>query len=878
MILIPISSTMFSLFVLLATSTAVAAAATAGEQAFAQSSVINHGIAGDWDADSDCVEVIDLMASKGVKTVIGQGDYGYEDSASKWWNHCFFDKGKPRLGTGFSMWGAIGNHDPRSEYVKKFGMDSAVTKRIVDKHYQIFMNTEESYSVGSSQYDKVVDMLKDAKQQKTEGNVNWISVSFHQPVYSSTSGHPPLTDLRKIYQSLWEQGDVDFVFQGHNHNYERTYPLTWSVSNYQICSTETTDYVDLDDKDCIIFFTVGTGGRSGYSLSSTIPNYIVTSERTKPYGYLNMGIDNVNGIVRFQMFKTDGHTISDFTVKRTLDSTGPTPTPTPLPQPFAFDKAKALNFIKSMYDPSDGMVKECPSCTKKWLWSDQLVAQIALKHIDPEMANAIESKMNSFNIPMRNPWATLDPDYRDKFSVGGTTERQVGSSNVWYSDYSGSDLSCTRYADVAFIKAIHLFYTGNNAGAKACYDAGKAMWDGLGMKDAGQITGEYAVYKTALGLLAQKITGFSSIGIPADYFDRFQAGNGGVTTDLTGGQPQGSQNVETTFAVLAALYPSILSPPSDSAPPSPDSSPSPIPNPTPTPDPISGCSESRIKVGANDYYDDTFPRNTVDKNYNTRWSNYGVGSYIQIELEPNETVCAIDIAWHRGDVRTSDFTVSSSNDGFNFVNVFSSKSSGKTNLYERYIIQNSDLQAKYLRITVNGNTENSWAAITEVRILSKPSTTGPSPDSSPSPIPNPAPATEPISGCSESKITVGANDYYDGTFPRNTVDKNYNTRWSNYGVGSFIQIELEPNETVCAIDIAWHRGDVRTSDFTVSSSNDGFNFVNVFSSKSSGKTNLFDRHLVPEPGLQAKYLRITVNGNTENSWAAITEVRILSKS
>ncbi len=411
----------------------------------------------------------------------------------------------------------------------------------------------------------------------------------------------------------------------------------------------------------------------------------------------------------------------------------PSPTPTPLPQPFAFDKAKALNFIKSMYDPSDGMVKECPSCTKKWLWSDQLVAQIALKHIDPEMANAIESKMNSFNIPMRNPWATLDPDYRDKFSVGGTTERQVGSSNVWYSDYSGSDLSCTRYADVAFIKAIHLFYTGNNAGAKACYDAGKAMWDGLGMKDAGQITGEYAVYKTALGLLAQKITGFSSIGIPADYFDRFQAGNGGVTTDLTGGQPQGSQNVETTFAVLAALYPSILSPPSDSAPPSPDSSPSPIPNPTPTPDPISGCSESRIKVGANDYYDDTFPRNTVDKNYNTRWSNYGVGSYIQIELEPNETVCAIDIAWHRGDVRTSDFTVSSSNDGFNFVNVFSSKSSGKTNLYERYIIQNSDLQAKYLRITVNGNTENSWAAITEVRILSKPSFSTPTPTPTPTP-------------------------------------------------------------------------------------------------------------------------------------------------
>ncbi len=299
----------------------MAAAATAGEQAFAQSPVINHGIAGDWDADSDCVAVTDLMASKGVKTVIGQGDYGYDFSPSEFWNKCFFDNGIPRLGTGFSMWGAIGNHDPKDEYVKLFGMDSAVTKRIVDRHYQIFMNTEEDFGVGSSQYDKVVDILKDAKQQKAAGKVDWISVSIHQPAYSSSSGHPPVTELRTTYQELWEQGNVDFVFQGHNHNYERTYPLTWLGSKYQRCSSETTNYVDLDDKDCIIFFTVGTGGRTSYSLSSTIPNYIVTSERTKSYGYLNMGIDNASGLVRFQMFNTDGETISDFTVKRTINAT-----------------------------------------------------------------------------------------------------------------------------------------------------------------------------------------------------------------------------------------------------------------------------------------------------------------------------------------------------------------------------------------------------------------------------------------------------------------------------------------------------------------------------------------------------------------------------
>jgi hypothetical protein len=298
------------------------------------------------------------------------------------------------------------------------------------------------------------------------------------------------------------------------------------------------------------------------------------------------------------MFKTDGKVVSDFTVKRTLGASTteptpitpitPAPTPTPAPTVSSFDKLKALNFIKSMYDPKDGMLKECPSCPKKWLWSDQLVGQIMLKHIDPTMAQNIENKMNSYGILMKNPWATFDPQYRQFFSVKQTTELPVSSgSYVWYSNYGGNtDLPCNQYADVAFLKAIHLFNTEQLAAAKTCYDAGKTFWDGKGMKDAGQITGEYAVYKTALGLLAQKITGFEPIGIPANYFDRFQATNGGVITDLTGGQPQGSQNIETTFAVLAALDPSLLLPPTSMPAPTPTPTPVPIPAPTPAPAPV----------------------------------------------------------------------------------------------------------------------------------------------------------------------------------------------------------------------------------------------------------------------------------------------------
>ena len=56
------------------------------------------------------------------------------------------------------------------------------------------------------------------------------------------------------------------------------------------------------------------------------------------------------------------------------------------------------------------------------------------------------------------------------------------------------------------------------------------------------------------------------------------------------------------------------------------------------------------------------------------------------------------------------------------------KAVGQTNSYERYLIQDSNLKAKYIRVTVNGNTENDWASISEIRAFSKPSSTDPGTD------------------------------------------------------------------------------------------------------------------------------------------------------
>jgi subtilisin family serine protease len=106
------------------------------------------------------------------------------------------------------------------------------------------------------------------------------------------------------------------------------------------------------------------------------------------------------------------------------------------------------------------------------------------------------------------------------------------------------------------------------------------------------------------------------------------------------------------------------------------------------------------------------PNNIIDNNLSTRWSNLGVGSWITMNLGSTKVVCNVDIGWHQGDARASDFVVSVSTDGTVFKDVFSGMSSGTTLSQEKY--EFPDSVARYLRITVNGNSANDWAGMTEV--------------------------------------------------------------------------------------------------------------------------------------------------------------------
>ena len=248
--------------------------------------------------------------------------------------------------------------------------------------------------------------------------------------------------------------------------------------------------------------------------------------------------------------------------------------------------------------------------------------------------------------------------------------------------------------------------------------------------------------------------------------------------------------------------------------------------------------------------DGNVPENTLDNNLNTRWSNFGLGSFIEYTFSKPQLVCKVDISWYRGNERVVDFSVLVSSDGMNFMNIFSSRSNGQTTALESYNIP--DTMAKYMRIVVTGNTENQWASISEVDINSG----------------SPVPPTE----CTTPQIIAIGATGNDGNVPQNTIDNNPNTRWSNLGLPSSIQYEFETSQAICEVDISWYRGNMRVNTFTIAASNDGENFDTIFSGESSGTTTAAESYNVDDTF--AKYLRITVDRNSENNWASITEVDI----
>jgi hypothetical protein len=199
------------------------------------------------------------------------------------------------------MFPVPGNHDVTTFFQYGFDRPNYYSFKWANAFY-VMISTDDSYAVGSTQYNWVQAQLVAAKADPT---VQWIFAVHHYPVYSS-SNHGSTPDMQTTLNPLFKQYGVDIVFNGHDHNYERL------------------------EKDGIVYIVAGGGGAPLYA-SGSQPGTMYSESVNS----LAM-VDIDGGHLDLKAFRTDGTMMDERVIEK---SVAPTPTPTASATPTATSTA-----------------------------------------------------------------------------------------------------------------------------------------------------------------------------------------------------------------------------------------------------------------------------------------------------------------------------------------------------------------------------------------------------------------------------------------------------------------------------------------------------------------------------------------------------------
>lgn len=235
---------------------------------------------------------IKQIIEKSPNLFLVPGDLGYDNHGACW----FKEDGPLDVITKI----AIGNHDSAEE-------QSKTLEKIYENHYNLknpfysfnmkdvhvlVLDTELQPSIkNDEQYKFAVD---DLKTSSTNSKIDWTIVMFHKPIYTSKSEHPPELKFRSLYHPIFDEYGVDLVIQGHNHIYERTYPIKYNPSNSDNPLISKTNFQNLKNDNSFkntfpTFVTVGMGGRSHYEILDH-PQYIAKQDNSH-FGFLDINVN-----------------------------------------------------------------------------------------------------------------------------------------------------------------------------------------------------------------------------------------------------------------------------------------------------------------------------------------------------------------------------------------------------------------------------------------------------------------------------------------------------------------------------------------------------------------------------------------------------------
>ena len=266
-----------------------------------------------------------LMFSAQPDFALHTGDLVYSSGERSKYNDRFFTPYRLLLAS-VSFWPSLGNHDLRDfsinpsndeqPYLEVFELpengpaglppernywfDYAAARVVV-----IDSNTDDETLLAERVAPWVQEVLADC-------DAEWKFVCFHHPPYTAGKYKPNVVVQRALVPTFEAVG-VDIVFNGHDHMYERTYPLLGG----EVAA----------DGEGVVYIVTGAGGARLYDAlpADERPGYIAALYNER-HSFTHVYINGPD--LRLQQIDVEGNLVDEWSMSRR-----PRPTPTPTSQP-----------------------------------------------------------------------------------------------------------------------------------------------------------------------------------------------------------------------------------------------------------------------------------------------------------------------------------------------------------------------------------------------------------------------------------------------------------------------------------------------------------------------------------------------------------------
>jgi tetratricopeptide (TPR) repeat protein len=177
--------------------------------------------------------VADAILAKRPAFVIHNGDLVNTGYVAKQWGLLFFGPAR-RLMHSVPLYPVLGNHEERAQlffdYFSLPGNEAWYSFDYGNAHFVVLESPNEDQMVIDSEQ---IRWLRDDLANST---ATWKFANFHHPPFSS-GGFYHASDriaLKKLLHPIFEQYEIDFVFSGHDHNYERMLPIGSDHSEHKV--------------------------------------------------------------------------------------------------------------------------------------------------------------------------------------------------------------------------------------------------------------------------------------------------------------------------------------------------------------------------------------------------------------------------------------------------------------------------------------------------------------------------------------------------------------------------------------------------------------------------------------------------------------------